>query len=218
MAIIEGAVSQIGADVDPGRKALRASVQPLEALGHYRLCATSGLLTVVAARTATAGHLFSLRAPAVNIAYIQRFKMSWRTIAGFTAAQEVGFKLFRLTGYSANHSGGTDIVLTSPQFKKRTSMPSTTLQSVRIGTTGALTAGTHTFDTNELLSMQYAELAAGAAVPKGFCEAKIETFDTEYGMLVTGNEGFAITNEILMGAGGTGRLTVEIDWIEAAAF
>ncbi len=205
--------------VNVTHKAARVSPYPNEALGHYLMVATSGLLTTIAAGTATAGHIFVVRAPATNVMVITRLAVKWRTVVGFSAAQEVFLKVFRLTGFSANYSGGTDIVLTTPQFKKRASYPSTTIQQARIGSTGALTAGTQTLDTNEFASDSCWDLAAGATVPKKELNMQCGTIHPgNHPLVLTGNEGFIVRNEILMGAAGTGRLIVEMDWFETATY
>ena len=205
--------------VNATHKAARVALYPNEALGHYRMVATSGLLTTIAAGSATAGHLFVVRAPSTNVMVVTRLVAKWRTVVGFTAAQEVAMKVFRLTGFTVNYSGGTDIILTTPQFKKRTSYASTTIQQARIGGAGALTAGTQTLDTNELASESTWELAVGVTVPKTrFDMACNSSSAGDHAIVLTGNEGLIVRNEILMGAAGTGRLIVEMDWFETATY
>lgn len=205
--------------VDPIFKAGRNALYPPQALGHYRLCATSGVLTGVAAGSATAGFLFAMRAPATNLMVMQRLKVKLWTIIQPTATLELSLKAFRLTGYTVAISGGTSIPLTSPQFKKRTSYASTTIQAASISTTGALTAGTHTLDTNEFTSEGQAEGAATEALNPNIIEMEYLGNEAgEHGMVFTGNEGFIIRNEITMSAGFTGRMSVAVDWFEVAAW
>jgi hypothetical protein len=207
--------------VDATHGAGRVSVRPLEAIGHYRLAATSGLITTVAAATATAGHLFAWRwGDSSRLAVLAYVRAKWNTIAGFTAAQEVGMDLVIARSYSASHSGGTALTLTGSNLKKRTSSSgSTLLTAASIATTGALTAGTHTLDTQAMLSEQYAELAAAATVIKG---RMIMDWDMssalDHPMVFAQNEGFVIRNSILMGAGGTARLNVEVAWAEVNTY
>lgn len=183
--------------------------------GAYRSCAVSGLITVVAAGTATAGHLSTLRwAPAATSnlvsAVLQRFRATWYTIAGFTAAQEVGFDLYKLTAYTAAHTGGNAVTPT----KKRAAFAAATMTG-RIADTGELTAGTQTIGTDPIGSSRYAELAAGAAVPKGVHRLELTTEDLDRYPVVLGvNEGLLLRNSILMGAAGTARLVVEADFLE----
>lgn len=199
-------------------KAMRTALYPPEALGFFRMCATSGVLTVVAAGTATAGFLFAFRAPATNFAVVQRIKVKLWTIVQPTATLETAIKLFRLTGYSANITGGTTIPLTSPQFKKRTGGASTTIQAASIATTAGLTAGTHTLDTNEFCSEGKTEPAATEAVSPNIIEMEYLGNEAgEFGMVFSGNEGFIVRNEVLWSAAQTGRMSVSVDWFETSA-
>lgn len=205
--------------IDPLFDALRVSLWPPESAGAYRLCATSGVLTGVAAGTATAGFLFALRAPATNIMVLQRLKVKLWTIVQPTATLELSLKAYRLTGYTVAVTGGTTIPLTSPQFKKRTSYASTSIQAASIATTAGLTAGTHTLDTNEFLSEGQAEAAAAEATSPNVIEMEFMANEAgEHGMVFTGNEGFIIRNEVLMSAAFTGRMSVALDWIEASTW
>lgn len=215
--IVRGITSGADTEVDSLMKAVRVSVRPPKATsGYFRMVATSGLLTTVAAGSGTAGHLFAARwTHATKIAVLKGFAMRWRTITGFTAAQEMAIKAYRLTGYSVAHTGGTGLTLTAPAFKKDTGSGATNFGDLRIGTTGALTNGTHTIDGQEFLSDIFAELAAAATVQKGRTDAFIDWGQTlDHPLMLRQNEGIIVRNEILMGAGGTGRLIVEMDWAE----
>jgi hypothetical protein len=194
--------------------------------GAYRIAAISGLLTGVAAASASAGHLFAMRwAPTTaagattvekrRFARLQRLRARWFTSAGFTTAQDVGMDLSVLRGYTGAHSGGVAMTLTGDAQKKRASFPSSAVASMRIGNTGALTAGTHTFDAQPVAQGYFAELAAAATVPKGMFELFLSTEDLDRDPIVLApNEGICIRNSILMGAGGTARLVVELEWAE----
>jgi hypothetical protein len=174
----------------------------------YSIVGVSGLLTTVAARTASAGHVFAARfASASKVFAVTRLRVYWQTIAGFTAAQEMALAAFKLTSYSAAHTGGTAItaLARSPEF-------AASGLSARIGTTGALTAGTQTIGA-QLLQGSFSELADSSLLYKGFIDEQRE--DPDHPICVLENEeGILVSNEILMGAGGTGRLTVEIDGFE----
>jgi len=214
--ILRGVTSGADADVDARFKAQRASMRPPSADAYFRMAAISGLLTTIAAGSATAGHVFAARwGHASKLAMIHYFAMRWRTIAGFTAAQEMALDAFRLTGYTASHSSGTPITLTSPNLKKRISDPATQFTDLRIGAAAALTAGTHTLDTEPFLSDAFAELAAAATVHKGRFDAIFDGTNTQdHPLVLAQNEGIIVRNKILMGAGGTGRLIVEMVWSE----
>lgn len=191
--------------------------------GAYRSGAKTGLLTGVAAGDATAGHLWAVRFPAVAAtsvrekrkrAIIQRLRARWFTVAGFTAAQEIGLELFKLTGYTAPHTGGAAVT----PSKKVTAFAAP-LMTGRIGTTGALTAGTQTLDTDPIAGGAYAELAAAATVAKGSIDLSMTTEDLDrHPLVLAPDEGLVLRNTIAMGAGGTARLIVELDWLEVERF
>lgn len=174
----------------------------------YSLVGASGLITTVAARTSSAGHVFAARfVSASKVFAVTRLRVYWQTISGFTAAQEMALAAFKLTGYSAAHTGGSAVaaLARSPDF-------AASGLSARIGDTGALTAGTHTIGS-QLLRGSFSELADSALLHKGFIDEQRE--DADHPICVLENEeGILVSNEILMGAGGTGRLTVELDGFE----
>lgn len=208
--------------------------------GAYRVAAVSGLLTTVAAGTATAGHLFAMRwAPAtqpyaeanIKVCAIQRIVAKWRTITGFTAGQEMALDLSVLRGYSASHTGGTALTpFTTTNQQKQAGkvtanvtlggMPPSQMADMRIGTTGALTAGTHVFDPQPIARESYAELAAAATVAPGRMQMECLNQDTviDYPIVLQPNEGLCVRNVVLMGAAGTGRLIVEVDWLELSRY
>lgn len=196
--------------------------------GAYRAAAVSGVLTGVAAETATAGWLWALYwAPPtspraelnISTLVLQRFRARLVTIHGPTAAQEVGIDLTIARAQTVAASAGTAVTLTTNNAKKRTSYPTSLVSDMRIGNTGALTAGTQTLDATPIAAAAFSELAAGAAVGTGVSEILLTTedLDREPVQLVTG-EGLVLRNRILQGAAYTARLIVEIDWLEVQRY
>jgi len=207
------------AEVNSAYKTLRTALYPANGLGYYRLSAISGLITTVAAATATAGHLFAFRNTSATLIIPTFLSVKWRTITGFTAAQEVGFDVVIARGYTASHTGGTAISTASNGLKKRTNDPTSVLGDARIATTGALTAGTHTLDAQPMLQEAFADLAAAATVPKARADSVWDMTNGQDSLLVLAqNEGLVIRNSILMGTAGTARLIVDMSWIEATAY
>lgn len=208
--------------------------------GAYRTAAVSGLITGVAAGTATAGHLFAMRwAPSsspyaenmVRFCAIQRLRAKWRTVAGFTAGQEVGLEAFFARSYSASHTGGTALTLTGNNAQKRTGvapaaggaaaggMPASQMADMRIASTTALTAGTQTLDAQPFARDGYTELAQAATVAVGRFDVEFVNQDQPgYPLVLSPNEGIVIRNSVAMGAGGTARVIVEVDWLELARY
>lgn len=183
--------------------------------GSYRTGAYSGLVTGIGA----AGQLWAVRwSPAATdvrkIAIVTRLRAKWETVAGFTAAQEVLLAFVKLTGFTVAHTVGT--VLTPS--KKRTIMP-TAIMTGRIGITAVISGATFTADTDPFASGGFSELAAGAAVPKGAIDLEVQTNDiAQEPFQLVANEGILLRNEVAMGAGGTARVTVEMDWLELEQF
>lgn len=211
-------VSGVDAEVDANTRAIRVTQCPpnIGSNGAYRLCEVTGLLTGVAAGTASAGHIFAARwSNASKLALVTHFRARWFTIAGFTAAQEVGLDLMITRSYTANHSGGTAITLTNNSMKKRSAHGSCNFADMRISQTGALTNGTHTIDTHKIAYGGFSELAAGAAVPKGFFDLQFGEDDPNgYPIVLSQDMGLILRNSILMGAGGTARVAIEMGWLE----
>src|SRR5947208_3427704 len=75
--------------VQPGRPVIAP------ATGSYRLAESTGVLTGVAAGTATAGHVFAwcwtTNTTAIKECLVKRIRLRWQTQTAFTAAQEVEF-------------------------------------------------------------------------------------------------------------------------------
>lgn len=187
--------------------------------GSYRNGRHSGLIAGVVAGDGTNGHLWACRfavAPATDlrqVAVIQRLRVRGFTISGYTAAQEVRLAIYKLTAYTAAHSGGTGAVALTFD-KKLTGQPAPLLTG-RMAGSDQLTAGTHTIATDPLAVGAFAELAAAATVPKGLSEIFISTEDvTQHPIVLQNNEGLLVRNEVAQGGGGTMRLVVEIDHCE----
>lgn len=183
--------------------------------GAYALSAQSGLITTIAAGTATAGGLFCMRwTHSTKLCILTRFLARWVTVAGFTSAQEVGMDLLIARGWSGAPSAGTSIV--SPS-KKRASHAASQFASgdIRIATAAAITHGSPTLDTNPIRQNQFSELANIATGAKGFFSFSIEeTNPQDYPIVFAQNEGLILRNQILMGAGGTARISIEAEWLE----
>lgn len=192
--------------------------------GAYRVAAVSGLLTGVAAASATAGHLFAVQwAPAskekIQTCVLQRLRARFVTITGYTAAQEIGIDVVVARAFTVAGSGGTALTLTTNNAKKRTAFPTSLMADMRIGTTGALTAGTQTLDAQPLAQGVGSELAAAATVQKGVAELYLSTEDLDrYPVVLMPQEGLIVRNTIAQGAAGTGRLVVEMDWLEVQRY
>jgi hypothetical protein len=212
------------AEVDAGNAALRVTARGADvgSNGSYLLSAATGSLSAVAAGTATAGFIFAFRwTHATQICVINKIAVRWATEAGFTAEQTVGVAVFVGRSYGTVSSGGTTITLTGEAMKKRASYGTTNLGDARIATTGALTVGAGSVTLDQMPIMQgYArELATGAAIPK-----QVIALDRQWDigqsmpLQLTQNMGILVRNEVLMGAAGTARVVVDLDWSEVSSY
>jgi hypothetical protein len=220
MALIQSGVSGTTLmTVDPTYAAARITQRPVEQLGTYSVSLITGAYTVAAANTP----MFSMRfvagsAGQAQIAMIQRIVLTIVPTVAFTAAQQVSYGAYVARSFSAVDSGGAAATLTGNNNKLRTSMQTTQLATtgdMRISTTGALTAGTRTLDSQ-------AFAYASAWVPTALVAQPIqqvilyENFAGDQPLTLQNQEGLIINNLILMGAGGVLSIGVTIEWTESA--
>lgn len=193
--------------------------------GAFVTGARTGVVgATLAAGSATAGHVWACRFVAsaggatvnrARRALIQRFRAKFTTVAGFTAAQEVAFDLFKVTACTALPADGTALT----PSKKATAFTSP-LMTGKIATTAALTVGTYTFDTDPIRGCSWPELATGATIPKGpGGDIFMSTEDlAEFPLILAPDEGLVLRNVVAFGGGGTVRITVEMDWLEVERY
>lgn len=200
---------------------------------EFHLSAVSG---IVAASLAADSVLFALRNPpttplgATNAAAfrLKRLVAKWRTITGYTASQELSLAAYEVSAFGgtpADYTGGTDIAanvrILGPDTQSKPAA-ATFLQSgnARIATTAGLShGGTPTIASQPFAYDGANELAAAATVAKGafdmVWQPSDEGADNCKGLIFRPGTGFVIRNPIALGAGGTGRLFVELYWEEA---
>ena len=221
MSIIQTAAASSGsAVVDPTMQAIRFSERPPEILGSYQYAITSGALTVVAA----GGLVFSFRFnPAVvtNLCMIRRVEIGFATTTAFTAAQTLQYSMQIARAFTAVDSGGTSGAFTQANTgKMRTSMPtsqmSLTGSNIQIATTGAMSAGTRTLDTQPMAYMS-GSVPASTAINNIPLTAIYQHQSGDYPLILAYQEGFIINNVQTMGAAGVGNLTVNVQWMELSA-
>jgi|SRR6188508_2311746 len=189
----------------------------------------SGLSGIVAASLAADSVLFHFRNPDTNTAAcrLKRVVAKWRTIAGYTAAQEVSLAAYYVSAFGvtpADYTGGTSLGAlirtlgpdTASKPKRATILVA---GNVSIATTAGLAhAGTPTVASQPFAYDGANELAAAATVAKGAFDVvwqpSDEGIDNRKGLVLVPGTGFIIRNPIALGAGGTGRLFVECFWEE----
>lgn len=160
----------------------------------------SGLITTIAAGTASAGHIYALRNPSSTTKlFISRVRLAFQATTAFGSAQAMILALFKLTVYSAAHTGGTAIT----PAKRITSEGTASVGTARISTTGALTAGTQTLAAQPLFR-------AGAFGTTPTFESVYEPRD-DHPLVLEADEGLLVRNEVLMGASGVGVASIAVD-------
>lgn len=217
MALIQSGIDTTLMTVDPTMKAAHMVIKPDELTGAYQLSLTSGALTTVAAGTASAGTVFSFRyAPGTgNVCVVKRISVGFVTTTAFSSAQQMGFGLFAARSFSGADSGGTAATLSGNNNKYRTSLATTSVSNINIGTTGALTAGTRTLDAQPLGTVNFWVSGVGTSLTT----TDLISYDpNDYPFVLANQEGFVIQNQILMGAAGVGTLVVNVEWFEATSY
>ena len=211
MAVMEGGVSGVLAEVDPLSLAQRTSIRPTRTLAWNSLGAVSGALTGIAA----GGRIFSLRNTSSNLILIRRVGIGFMTTTAFTAAQALDFGLAVARSFTVGDTVGTDISPTGNFAKHRTSLATPNVQG-RIGIAAVVSGGTLTVDTS------YVGIAAGGST--GLATGLIPVQDNllshatgDLPIVLAANEGIAINNITLMGALGVVKAYVALEYAEIAA-
>jgi hypothetical protein len=215
MAVIEGGTTGALQDVEPIDRAGRVTLRPMDRLGWFCLAARSGALTGAGANTA----VFSFRNLSSNQIVVRRVGIGFVCTTGFTAAQELSWGLKVARAFTASDSGGTPIALTGNNVKLRTALATLSSVDCQISSTGALTAGTKTLDTNDLgiISAHAAAATAGNLLP--LVSNNLLAHDAGSHPLVLGlNEGINVMNLVAMGAAGVGTLVVFVELAEVLTY
>jgi hypothetical protein len=148
---------------------------------------------------------------------VWRFNWWWATLVAYGAAQEQRHSLYIARGTTVANSGGTAATLTTTNalldsLGTRTSV----MGDMRMCTTAALTEGTTTRDSQAILSRPV--WVSNALIIGNTANI---TVDDQFGLSTSTNpitlragEQLELVNDILMGATGVIRLTVEVEWSE----
>ncbi len=189
--------------------------------GEYRMAAQSGDMTLTAAATTTAGHIFVMRVPtaATKKAVIRYVSVQTATVTAMGTAQWMGYDLIRATGFTAVYTGGTAIdmftLTQSQKLRANQDLTLFTVNCVRIGTTAGLTAGTQNLDSQALASKSLAAPALGVVTESVLFDARDDGSATCRSPLVlAADEGMVIRNLKLLGATGVFNITVSVEWDE----
>lgn len=191
-------------------RAARVVAVPQRALNFSTVSLVSGLVTGVAANAPVG----TIRNGGNNLLLIRRVGLGIVQTVAFTTAQLVDFGLTVARAFTVADSGGTPAVLTGNNNKHRTAMAalSSTIDA-RIATTGALTAGTRTLDSQPIASIGAWGGGAGTIQPKA-ADNLLNHSEGDYPIVLANNEGLVLAPLTAMGGGGVVRLYWEIEFAE----
>lgn len=193
-------------------------------LGEYKVAAISGLTTILAAGTTTAGHVFCMRNPHATASAVLRYlNVNFVTTVGFGAIQAMAYDVIMGRTSSVVYTGGTAIdmgsTLTTPKI--RANAPTSifgVVNNVRIASTTALVAGTQTLDAMPL--NQKGGIGA-TTIAASFDALLWDSRDSGAAQVrspltIGPSEVMVVRNVYVMGATGVGIITVTAEWDEVA--
>ena len=216
MAIIQNPLTTDVTTVEPSLKTLRAIIKPDEAVGSYQLSAATGSITTLAAN----GAVFSFRwAPGTGqVCVIKRVSIGFNCTTGFTAGQQMGYGMFFARSFTASDTVGTALTpILGNSNKNRTQSMTSMVTDVRISAAAVLTAGTRSLDTQPIgLTYFYAPTTTAGTL---LTTTNLVSYNLDdYPLVLQNNEGFVITNQVLMGAAGVGTAYINVEWFEANSY
>lgn len=189
---------------------------PYDALGQYRVMHLSGTM---AAGLAANSEIFQLRwTDATRLCLINKVFLDG--LAGSATAFAAGFAkvdLLIARSWSSDGSGGTAATLTGNNAKLRTSMGSSLMGSIRGSSTGALTAGTKTLDSQGIGVWAF---TIGTVANVIYAPDRIPLFqaleNNQHPIVLAQNEGIVVRATVP--ATGTWQFGISVDWCEIASF
>lgn len=200
-------------EVDTAFKAARMSMRPVETLGWHSLGGQSGSLSGPAANVP----LFAFRNTGLNPIIVRRVGLGFITNVAFTVPQITDFGLAFARNWTASDTGGTAIALTGSNCKHRTSLATPAGVDCRIATTPNLGNGTRTLDANYIGQQAGWSAGAGTTIPP-VLNNLFQHDAGDYPLLLAQNEGIVIVNLTAFGAGGTGKLYVNMEFAEVVSY
>jgi len=220
-ASAQGTIAKVGAD---GNQNVTLYAPDFGSGGGRNIITTvSGVLTAIAAKTSSAGHLWALQnatATSTKLTLIHRVRARFCvTVAPASShSQEIGFILSKTTAHTVQPTGGAAVSMLSPEAKKRTSNAAPETAIYYANSTGALTAGTYTINTAPIADERafIYEAASTPTVALGEC-----VLDRDFGnspLVLAQNEGLLIANAVLMANSIAGRLNIMVEWSEVSAY
>lgn len=199
---------------------------PKNALGQYRIGASSGLIT--GAGVIAAAPVFSARwgNATGKLCVITRLSAYYVVTTAFTAVQELGLEAVIARSFTASDSAGTAVTLTTNNAKMRVTQDTSAFTDVRIAAATLLTPGTRTLDASPIDGFSGIShdpnAAAGTAQIIGQPWLGFDWMATpsngEHPLMLKQDEGIVIRNTVAFPAAGAARLWVKMAWAEVDAY
>jgi hypothetical protein len=199
--------------VDPTLAALHVTVRPFETSNKAWIHSATKTGTLAAA-TAAGVPLYSLQNLSTNLLAIKRVKVCYSNLT-FTTAQYVDFGLIISRGISVYTTGGTAVLLQGNNSKLFSEGNSLSQVNCRVATTGTLTAGTRTLDTNYIGQCGNWVTGVSTGIP---LTTIFEALPGKHPIILAQNEGIEIQLLTTLGTGLTGVLGVTVEFAEALAY
>jgi hypothetical protein len=180
--------------------------------GIYRVAAISGVTTGIAG----AGVLFSALWRSTTLkALLYTLEVKMSLITPFTAAQDLGFDAVVGRSFTAAHTGGTAVNLTSNNNKIIVGYPSSGFTDMRVATTAALGGGTVTPDAQPFMAGYGGQALAAAAAQHSPVIGLYDHYaPNKRSIILSQDEGILVRNGVAQGAAGTVRFIITMEWIE----
>lgn len=197
-----------------------ARQSPFGAHGHYVVDVATG---AIGAGMAADGQLFHFRwTNTDNLAVVYEISVTGMRATTAFAAGAIDLKATKARAWTAVGSGGTALTLTTDEAQLRTNMDTSLVGDARVATTAALTAGTHTLDTQDIGRITtHSSGGVGAATPiiGSIYLPTTELFTAdlesgEYPLVLSANEGFVVRATVP--ATGVWNLGIRVKWAEAS--
>jgi hypothetical protein len=150
---------------------------------------------------------------------VQSIMLDFYTVTAYGTAQAIANSLWFARSWTISDSGGTAITTTQTKDQALdTTMPQSLLFAgngdMRIATTATLTAGTRTLDDQALYSWIGSSTAIGTSSNNP--DLILGQQDATNPITIRANEGFVITNDILLGATGVLVWNICLEWTEVS--
>lgn len=178
-------------------------------LGLYTVGVSTGNITATLAANAP---LFALRwSSSTRFFILESLRVAVTVSAVITTSVATSLELIAARSYSVADTGGTALTLTGDNNTFKSAFDTSLVADARIATTGTLTAGTRTLDSQALASIPF---VTGAAI--GVALEPTTLFDrlALFPLVLDTNEGFVIRNGAAGPATGTFVVHVNLKWQE----